>query len=114
YTRYVNDAGKQIALQYTSPLFDRALCEAGLSDEAIRRIIEQVNISGTCQDVTDVPDAIRRVFVVSGDVSIEEHVRMQAAMQAFTDNAISKTINAPADASEADVADAYQLGWRLG
>jgi ribonucleoside-diphosphate reductase alpha chain len=68
YTRYVNDSGKQISLQYTSPQFDRALRQAGLSDDTITRIVEQVNLSGTCQDVDDVPEHIRRVFVVSGDV----------------------------------------------
>jgi ribonucleoside-diphosphate reductase alpha chain len=114
YMRYVNDNGKQITLQYTSPLFERALRDAGLDDAIIQRIVEQVNLTGTCQAVKEVPDAIRRVFVVSGDVSVEEHVRMQAVLQAFTDNAISKTINAPAGATEADVAEAYKLGWKLG
>jgi ribonucleoside-diphosphate reductase alpha chain len=114
YMRYVNDHGQQLTLQYTSPLFEQALRGAGLDDATIQRVIEQVNLSGTCQDVDAVPEAIRRVFVVSGDVTVEEHVRMQAAMQAFTDNAISKTINAPAAATEADVAEAYKLGWKLG
>jgi ribonucleotide reductase alpha subunit len=114
YTRYVNDKGRQIALQYTSPLFEHALREAGLDDEAIRQVVEQVNQTGTCQHVTGVPEHLRRVFVVSGDVTAEEHVRMQAALQAFTDNAISKTINCPANATEKDVADAYMLGWKLG
>ncbi|MBI5961449.1 MAG: hypothetical protein HY866_22105 [Chloroflexi bacterium] len=114
YMRYVNDKGKQITLQYTSPLFDRALREAGLSEATIQRIIDQVNLTGTCQGVQEVPEAIRRVFVVSGDVSAEEHVRMQAVMQRFTDNAISKTVNMPAAATESDVAQAYQLGWKLG
>jgi ribonucleoside-diphosphate reductase alpha chain len=114
YTRYVNDAGRQFSLQYTSPLFERALREAGLDDEAIQRIIDQANISGTCQDADGVPDAIRRIFVVSADVTAEEHVRMQAALQTFTDNAISKTVNFPAGATEEDVATAYKLGWKLG
>ncbi len=114
YMRYVNDNGQQLTLQYTSPQFEQALRGAGLDDAAIKRIVEQVNLTGTCQDVTDVPAAIRRVFVVSGDVSAEEHVRMQAALQAFTDNAISKTVNFPAGATEEDVATAYMLGWKLG
>jgi len=92
YTRYVNDNGRQLTLQYTSPQFERALRAAGLDDAAIGRIVEQVNQSGTCQHVAEVPEAVRRVFVVSGDVSAEEHVRMQGALQAFTDNAISKCV----------------------
>ena len=114
YMRYVNDNGQQLTLQYTSPQFEQALRGAELDDAAIKRIVEQVNLTGTCQDVTDVPAAIRRVFVVSGDVSAEEHVRMQAALQAFTDNAISKTVNFPVGATEEDVATAYMLGWKLG
>ena len=114
YMRYVNDQGQQLTLQYTSPLFEQVLRDAGLGDAAIKRIVEQVNLTGTCQDIPDVPERIRRVFVVSGDVSAEEHVRMQAALQAFTDNAISKTVNFPSTATEDDVATAYQLAWKLG
>ncbi len=114
YMRYVNDQGQRLTLQYTSPLFERALRNAGLDDETIQRVVEQVNESGTCQTIDEVPEHIRRVFVVSSDVSAEEHVRMQAALQAFTDNAISKTCNFPEGATAQDVADAYLLGWRLG
>ena len=115
YLRYVNDEeGKQFTLQYTSPLFERALREAGLDDDAVQRIVERVNEIGTCQGIPEVPQHIRDVFVVSSDVTAEEHVRMQAALQAFVDNAISKTINFPEGASEQDVADAYKLAWKLG
>jgi ribonucleoside-diphosphate reductase alpha chain len=54
------------------------------------------------------------VFVVSGDISAEEHVRMQAALQAFVDNSLSKTVNFSAGATEDDVATAYRLAWELG
>jgi ribonucleoside-diphosphate reductase alpha chain len=112
--RHVNDSGRQITLQYTSPLFERALRNSGLDDAQIERIVQKVNLVGSCQDIDEVPEAIRQVFVVSSDVTAEEHVRMQAALQAFTDNAISKTCNFPETATEKDVADAYLLGWRLG
>jgi len=69
---------------------------------------------GTCQDHPSVPEALRHTFVVSQDISAEEHVRMQAALQVFVDNSLSKTINFPPDATEEDVATAYQLAWELG
>ena len=54
------------------------------------------------------------MFVVSGDITAEEHVRMQAAIQAFVDNSLSKTVNFPEEATEDDVARAYMLAWELG
>jgi ribonucleoside-diphosphate reductase alpha chain len=52
--------------------------------------------------------------VVSSDISADEHVMMQAAIQAFTDNSISKTCNFPEGATEEDVANAYMLAWETG
>lgn len=114
YVRHVNDKGRDLQLQYTSPLFQKALEEAGLSAEQIKAIVEEVNAKGSCQDVAVVPEHVRHTFVVSSDISVEEHIRMQAAMQAFVDNAISKTVNAPATATLKDVETAYMLGWKLG
>jgi len=114
YTRHVNDKGTDLVLTYASPLFERALQQAGLDPEKRQEIFEEVMQHGTCQDVADVPAAIREAYVVSGDISADEHVRMQAAMQAFVDNSLSKTINFPAGASEEEVATAYLLAWKLG
>ncbi len=114
YTRHVNDRGRDLQLQYTSPLFQQALEMAGLSPERIKAIVEEVNLKGSCQDIAGLPENIRHTFVVSSDVTVEEHIRMQAAMQAFVDNAISKTVNAPSTATVEDVEKAYMLGWKLG
>jgi ribonucleoside-diphosphate reductase alpha chain len=114
YVRHFNDEGRDVQLQYASPLFERALVEAGLSEEERRSIIEKVNLTGSCQDIEEVPAHIRRTFVVSSDVSPEEHVRMQATLQAFVDSGVSKTVNCPASTAEADVAKVYQLAWKLG
>jgi ribonucleoside-diphosphate reductase alpha chain len=114
YIRHVNDNGRDLKLQYTSPLLQKALDSSGLSTAEIEKIIEQVNLYGSCQQAAGVPEHIRHTFVVSSDISVEEHIRMQAALQCFTDNAISKTINAPAEATPEDVAKAYFLGWKLG
>ena len=114
YTRTVKDGDKDLKLTYTSPLFDAALERAGLDAETRQRISDQVKGTGGCQGVIEVPETIRRVFVVASDIAAEEHVRMQAAIQAFVDNSISKTINFSADATIEDVANAYRLAWRLG
>lgn len=114
YIRHVNDNGKDLQLTYTSPLFERALLEAGLDEAERQAIIEQVMETGTCQDIPNLPEHIRNTFVVSADIPAEEHVYMQAAMQAFVDNSLSKTINFPSTATVEDVATAYQLAWKLG
>jgi ribonucleoside-diphosphate reductase alpha chain len=114
YVRHVNDNGNDLKLTYTSPLFERALIDADLDDEKRQEIIAQVLENGTCQNIPEVPDHIRSTFVVSQDITAEEHVRMQAAMQGFVDNSLSKTINFPATASEEDVAMSYKLAWKLG
>jgi ribonucleoside-diphosphate reductase alpha chain len=64
--------------------------------------------------VAQLPQELRNVFVVSQDITAGEHVRLQASLQAFVDNSLSKTINFPPEATEEDVAKAYQLAWELG
>ncbi len=116
YYRYVNDEdGKRIRLRYVSPLFMKALNETDLSEEEKEAVIQHVLEYGTIQNYPGrLPEHIRHTFVVAGDISAEEHVYMQAALQVFIDNSISKTINFPADATVDDVKKAYMLAWKLG
>jgi ribonucleoside-diphosphate reductase alpha chain len=114
YIRHVNDQGRDLPLLYTSPQFENALQESGIDEQTRQSIVEQVMESGTCQGNEAVPENIQHVFAVSQDISAEEHVLMQAAMQAFVDNSLSKTVNFPPNASETDVATAYMLAWKLG
>jgi ribonucleoside-diphosphate reductase alpha chain len=114
YIRHFKDGDQDVELTYASPLFMRALERAGLDRQTCDRIAYQVSTTGSCQNISEVPDEIRRVFVVANDIAAEEHVRMQAAIQAFVDNSISKTVNFPEDAQSEDVARVYQLAWRLG
>ena len=114
YIRHVNDNGNDLQLNYISPQFEKALESANLEPEIQQEIINQVIETGTCQDIEVLPQTIRDIFVVSADIQAEEHVRMQAALQAFVDNSLSKTINFPATATPDDVANAYLLAWELG
>ena len=114
YIRHVNDNGNDLQLTYASPFFEQALEAAAIDPQKRQEIIEQTMMDGSCQEVDGLTDEIRHVFVVSADISAEEHVRMQAAMQAFVDNSLSKTINFPAGATEEEVSTAYMLAWKLG
>ena len=114
YIRHVNDNGRDLQLTYASPLFEAALQKAGLDKETHDRVLDQIMHEGTCQGVNELPVEMRDYFVVSHDISAEEHVHMQAALQAFVDNSLSKTVNFPSSATVEDVATAYQMAWELG
>ena len=114
YIRHVNDNGKDLKLTYASPRFDEALKKLGLGEEKRQEIVEQVMNDGTCQNIAEIPQAVRDTFVVSADISAEEHVLMQGALQAFVDNSLSKTVNFHENATEEDVAKAYMMAWELG
>jgi ribonucleoside-diphosphate reductase alpha chain len=113
YVRNVDDQGQNLQLSYASPLFEQALIEGGLDEPTRAQVIEEVLEHGTCQDIDKVPEHVAHTFVVSQDITAEEHVRMQAAMQAFVDNSLSKTCNFHEDATVEDVAQAYMLAWDL-
>jgi len=63
--------------------------------------------------VEGVPEDLRRIFVTALDIPPEWHVRMQAAFQKYTDNAVSKTVNLPPEATVEEVERVYELAWRL-
>ena len=84
--------------------------EGFFSDELMRKVARE----GTLNNVPEVPERIRRRFPTSHDISAEWHVRTQAAFQKYTDNAVSKTVNLPNNATEDDVAEVYRLAYILG
>jgi ribonucleoside-diphosphate reductase alpha chain len=114
YVRHFKDGDRDVELVYTSPLFEQALDATELSEQFKQEIKQAVATYGSCQTIGNLPEYLRHTFVVSSDITADEHVRMQAAIQAFVDNSISKTCNFPEGATEEDVADAYMLAWELG
>jgi len=102
-------------MYYTSELFNKQLSNYNLQSKQRKIVFEKIRENGgSCQGIKEVPQAIKDIFVVSADLTVEEHVRMQAVMQRFIDNSISKTINFASSAKPKDVANAYMLGWELG
>jgi len=105
---------KGLTLTYTSPMFAKALDAAGIEGEERKAVVDEIIETGSCQRIASLPEQLRDTFVVSSDIAAEEHINMQASIQAFIDNSISKTCNFPADATAEDVAEVYKLGWQLG
>ena len=111
YQRHVQEDGRKRALDCSSPMFRNALVKAGLNGSEIDRVLRHVLDTGSCQDVSEVPPRVREVFVVAEDVSPEEHVLMQAALQAYVDSSISKTVNLPPTATPEEVGRIFKLAW---
>ncbi len=108
YTRTILE-GEQ--LLEVNPLFEEMARKKGFySEDLMRRIAE----SGTVRGLQDVPEEIQKVFVTAHDISPEWHVRMQAAFQKYTDNAVSKTVNLPHHATKEEVADVFFLAYKEG
>lgn len=99
-------------LRTVVPLFVKRLKERGIySDYLIQKVIDN---HGSIQGLSEIPADLRRVFKVAHDIGWRDHVRMQAAFQKWTDNAITKTINMPSRATPKEIEEAFVLAWKLG
>ncbi|NLJ80095.1 MAG: vitamin B12-dependent ribonucleotide reductase [Firmicutes bacterium] len=108
FTRTVLDDDRLIEV---NAQFEEILKEEGLYHP---ELIESVAEQGHVRDLEEIPEELRRVFVTAYEVSPQWHIRMQAAFQEFTDNAVSKTVNFPAEATKKDIEQVYRLAYDLG
>ncbi|HQH50406.1 MAG TPA: vitamin B12-dependent ribonucleotide reductase [Candidatus Cloacimonadota bacterium] len=108
FRKHVMDGEK---LLYVNKWFKAKLEQAGLLDEELLREISE---SGSVAHNERIPAEIRKIFQTAHDISPEWHIRMQAAFQKYTDNAVSKTINFPNSATVEDIRTAYELSYLLG
>lgn len=108
YIRNIMDGTEMIEV---NPILKERLKKSGLySDELMRRIASE----GTIAHIEELPEELRRVFVSAHDITPEYHIKMQAAFQRKTDNAVSKTVNFPNAATEEDVREVYLEAYRTG
>jgi ribonucleoside-diphosphate reductase alpha chain len=94
----------------TNPLFEIMAKERGFYSA---ELLEGIAKTGSAQKIGAVPEDVKKIFVTALDIQPEWHVRIQAAFQKYTDNAVSKTVNLPNEARVEDVRKVYELAWKL-
>ncbi|MBW2134749.1 MAG: vitamin B12-dependent ribonucleotide reductase [Deltaproteobacteria bacterium] len=108
FVRRVLDGAELVEVH---PYFEEVARRRGFySPELMKQIAQQ----GTIRDIKEIPKDIRRLFVTAHDVSPQWHIRIQAAFQKYTDNAVSKTVNFPQSAAAEDVRQVYVMAHELG
>jgi len=108
FIRNVMDGAELLEI---NPLFGEAALRGGFDDPAV---MKQVAASGTLHGISGIPEDVKGVYVTAHDITPEWHIKMQAAFQKYTDNAVSKTVNFPNSATVEDVAEVYLSAYRLG
>lgn len=94
----------------TNPLFEMISKERGFYSA---KLLEEIAKTGSVQKIEGIPEDVKRLFVTALDIKPEWHIRMQAVFQKYTDNAVSKTVNLPTEATVEDIRKIYDLAWKL-
>ena len=108
YTRNILDGAQLVEV---TPYFEEVAKSEGFYSE---ELVQQLADGAKLHDIDGVTDRIKRLFVTAHEISPEWHVRMQAAFQKSTDNAVSKTVNFPQQATREDIAKVYMMAYEQG
>jgi len=108
FARHVMDGEKLVE---ANAHFVAALRAAGAYSDAL---MEEVTRKGSIAHIGMLPESLRDVFVTAMDIEPVWHLKMQAAFQKYTDNAVSKTVNLPGGAAKEDIREIYWLAYELG
>lgn len=93
------------------PLFEQKCKERWIYGQ---ELMERVAEAGSLTHVDGIPEDLKKSFITSHDVSPEWHIKIQAAFQKYTDNAVSKTVNMPNEATIEDVEKVYMMAYETG
>ena len=94
-----------------NPLVEELGIKEGWLSSRVRKLLKQ---GVPPKDIPEIPRELAAVLVTAHEIGIESHVRMQAVFQQYTDNAVSKTVNLPGDATIKDVDKIFRLAYQLG
>ncbi len=94
-----------------NPIFEQKLKDSKIHSS---ELIEKVSSTNTIQQIEEIPEHLKEIFVTSHDITPEWHIEMQATFQNYIDNATSKTINFSSSATKEDIANAYMLAYKQG
>ena len=108
---YIRNVLDNTEMVETHKIFEQMAKDGGFYSE---ELMKEIAKKGTVADLPEVPDTLKPIFATAHDVVPEWHVRMQAAFQKYTDNAVSKTVNFSHDATVADVEQVYMLAYKAG
>ena len=107
YTKTVMDG---TSLVEVNPIFEEFAREYGFDSPGLA---EKIASQGTVLGLPEVPNWVQEVFITAQEIAPEWHIRIQAAVQKYVDNAVSKTINFANTATREDIAEAYRLAYDL-
>jgi len=108
FVRHVLEGSRLLEV---SPLFEQAAVARGIYSPEMKAELAK---KGTAADISGVPSDLKDLFVTALDIPPEQHLRIQAAFQKYTDNAVSKTVNLSESATVSDVLKVYRLAYDLG
>jgi ribonucleoside-diphosphate reductase alpha chain len=108
---FVRNVMDNTELIETNPILKEELEKRGLYNDNLMKIIAK---EGTLQHIKEIPDDIKKTFVCAHDITPIYHIKVQAAFQKYTDNAVSKTVNFPNSATIKEVDDVYMLAYKTG
>ncbi len=106
---YTHTAGER-KLHFVNPVFKQLMDKYKNGDQ----VLKEIKKSGHLSQVESASARMQKLFKTAHEIDWRWHIEMQAAFQAHTDNAVSKTINLPKEATREEVKEAYLFAYKKG